>query len=75
MPIIDPFKLPESPQELKILNEPLTNFLILFIASNDPETNLPWCSDVRAALPVTNRIFSGPTAPTVRHARVGLKAE
>ncbi|KAF3223650.1 hypothetical protein TWF192_010034 [Orbilia oligospora] len=30
---------------------------IFFIASSDPVTNTPWCPDVRAAIPVFNRVF------------------
>ncbi|RVD89134.1 uncharacterized protein DFL_000154 [Arthrobotrys flagrans] len=39
---------------LESLSRPL---YIIFIASPDPATDAPWCPDVRAALPIFNRVF------------------
>ncbi|KAH8732227.1 hypothetical protein GQ44DRAFT_602528 [Phaeosphaeriaceae sp. PMI808] len=75
MAIINPFEVPKSAQELALPDDPNASFLILYIASVDPETSQPWCSDVRAALPVINKIFSDSSAPSVHYVHVGLKAE
>lgn len=75
MTIVDPFEVPGSAQELAVPDGPNGSFFILFIASNDLETNQPWCSDVRAALPVTNKMFCDSSAPAVHIVRVGGKAE
>jgi len=31
---------------------------VVFIASKDPKTNTPWCSDVRAAMPILLKYFT-----------------
>ncbi|KAF3934441.1 hypothetical protein ABW19_dt0200184 [Dactylella cylindrospora] len=41
-------------EALQTVGKPI---FVLFIASNDPATGQPWCPDVRAALPVIERVF------------------
>ncbi|KAL5120654.1 hypothetical protein ACEQ8H_001402 [Pleosporales sp. CAS-2024a] len=72
MTIKDNFDVPSSAQHLPVSTEPV---FILFLASNDPGTNQPWCSDVRAALPGLNKLFSEPSSPIVHYAYVGAKEE
>ena len=75
MTIIDNFEVPKSPQELLFPAEANPTFFILFLSSTDPVTKQPWCSDVRASLPLLNKIFSDPSSPAVRYAYVGSRAE
>jgi hypothetical protein len=75
MPIQDPFQLPESTQDLPLTNDPNATYFLNFIASISPETNQPWCSDVRAALPVLDAAFSAEKAPEVGFVHVGQKPE
>lgn len=75
MVIVDPFEVPNTAQELQLPTDPNTAFFILFLASIDPQTKQPWCSDVRASLPLLNKIFSSPASPLVHYAYVGQKAE
>jgi len=75
MTIIDSFEVPGSPQELQFLAETNATFFILFLASVDPITKQAWCSDVRASLPLLNRIFSDSSSPVVHYAYVGSRAE
>jgi hypothetical protein len=75
MPVQDPFQLPDSAQDLPLANDPNATYFLNFIASISPETNQPWCSDVRAALPVVGVAFSGENAPEVGFVHVGQKPE
>ncbi|KAF2824234.1 hypothetical protein CC86DRAFT_371615 [Ophiobolus disseminans] len=75
MSIDDDFEVPNSAQDLPLATEPDAKFFILYIASTDPATQQPWCSDVRAALPILNQIFSAPSSPEVHYAYVGSKVE
>jgi hypothetical protein len=75
MPIHDNFQVPSSVQALPLAEDPNASFFILFLASTDEATKQPWCSDVRAALPLLNRIFSAETSPDVHYVYVGQRAE
>jgi hypothetical protein len=77
MSIIDSFEAPKSPQELLCPVDGGANptFFILFLSSIDPVTKQPWCSDVRATLPLLNKIFSDSSSPVVHYAYVGSRAE
>jgi hypothetical protein len=75
MPVHDNFKLPNSAQALPFPDDPTANFFVLYLSSTDPTTKQPWCSDVRAALPLLNDIFSATTSPEVHYVYVGQKPE
>ena len=77
MPIVDDFQLPASAHGLQFPNTPTstTKFFVLFLSSTDPATKQPWCSDVRAALPLLNATFTSETSPSVHYVYVGLKPE
>ncbi|KAH7068929.1 hypothetical protein BKA63DRAFT_494376 [Paraphoma chrysanthemicola] len=75
MAVKDNFMVPASAQELPVGLAPGTAFFILFLASIDPATKQPWCSDVRATLPLLNKIFAAASSPEIRYAYVGSKAE
>lgn len=75
MAIVDPFEVPNTAQELHLPSDPSAAFFILFLASIDPQTKQPWCSDVRASLPLLNKTFLSLASPVVHYAYVGLKAE
>ncbi|KAH5734185.1 hypothetical protein HBI17_203330 [Parastagonospora nodorum] len=75
MAIIENFEVPKSAQDLPLATEANIPFFILFLASIDPATNQSWCSDVRASLPLLNRIFSDPSGPVVHYTYVGSRAE
>lgn len=73
MPIHDNFEVPASAQALPLKDG--DKIFILFLASTDPATKQPWCSDVRAALPLLNATFSTITSPEVHYVYVGQKLE
>ena len=75
MAIEDNYTIPLSASELPIRNDQIDKLFICFIASTDPATQQPWCSDVRAALPRLEKIFSSPDAPRLSYVHVGLKPE
>ncbi|KAI8935081.1 hypothetical protein NX059_007676 [Plenodomus lindquistii] len=77
MPLNDTFQLPATPEDLLPLldNTSPTTLFLLFLAPNDPVTRQPWCSDVRAALPVLNTVFSADASPVVHIVFVGQRAE
>lgn len=75
MAIVDNFEVPNALQSLPLPNEPSAKFFILYLASDDPATKQPWCSDVRAVLPELNKRFAEPARPTVHYAYVGVKKE
>ncbi|KAF2639293.1 hypothetical protein P280DRAFT_470663 [Massarina eburnea CBS 473.64] len=72
MPITQTTTLPASAAQLT-LPTPTTPLYLIFIASEDPSTGQPWCSDVRAALPSITTIFSAPSAPHLGVVEVGQK--
>jgi hypothetical protein len=75
MPVHDNFQVPSSAQALPLPDTANASFFVLFLSSTEQETKQPWCSDVRAALPLLNRIFSAETSPDVHYVYVGQKAE
>jgi hypothetical protein len=75
MPVHDDFNVPTSAQALPFPDGSTTNFFVLFLSSIDPTTKQPWCSDVRAALPLLNDIFSTTTSPEVHYVYVGQRPE
>jgi hypothetical protein len=75
MPIQDHLQVPSSAQELPIANDPADKLFVCFISSTDPATTLPWCPDVRAALPRLEKVFYGQDAPKLAYAHVGQKPE
>ena len=74
MPIYNDLKA-DSPQDLPVPESATTKFFVCFIASIDPATGQPWCSDVRAALPILEAVFGEETQPEVRYIYVGQKTE
>ena len=75
MPILDTFAVPASVEQLSLPETPDAKFFIAFISSKDPVTNLPWCPDVRAALPYLITAFTEENAPNLAVVEVGQKAE
>ncbi|CAO2647106.1 Nn.00g080280.m01.CDS01 [Neocucurbitaria sp. VM-36] len=75
MPIHDDFQAPTSAQALPLLDGPNTKFFVLFLSSIDSATKQPWCSDVRAALPLLDATFSAEDSPEVHYVYVGQKPE
>jgi hypothetical protein len=75
MPIRDKLRIPHSAQDLPLGNDPTEKLFVCFISSTDPSTNLPWCPDVRAALPRLNKAFSSEHAPRLALVHVGQKPE
>lgn len=69
MPILTGIEL-SSPEDLMLIatGEPI---YVIFTSSNDVETGAPWCSDVRAALPLLNAIFDQPEGPEAIYESVG----
>ncbi|KAF2648161.1 hypothetical protein K491DRAFT_613322 [Lophiostoma macrostomum CBS 122681] len=67
----------DSPQDLPIPDTADAKIFVGFIASVDLATGLPWCPDVRAALPVLERVFGGEgeTQSRLSLVDVGQKAE
>ncbi|CAG9984459.1 unnamed protein product [Clonostachys byssicola] len=73
MPILKSFSLPDSESALPVVQDkPL---FVVFLSPDDPETKQPWCSDVRAALPLLNQTFSGPSSPEAAYIEVGPRPE
>lgn len=73
MPILKGFSLPDSESALAVSQDkPL---FVVFLSPDDPETKQPWCSDVRAALPLLNQTFSGPSNPEAAYIEVGPRIE
>ncbi|KAI0198231.1 hypothetical protein F4808DRAFT_463070 [Astrocystis sublimbata] len=75
MPILDDFKLAESPEAFCQLQHVPSPFFLAFIASDDPVTHEPWCPDVRACLPIIKATFSPDDAPKAALIPVGQKTE
>lgn len=73
MPVLTSFSLPGSPAALSL--SPGKPFFIAFLSSNDPQTNQPWCPDVRAALPVLDDAFSANSSPDAAYVEVGQRPE
>ena len=69
MTITDNFSLPSSPSALSAHADGKPTF-IGFIAAKDPTTDQPWCPDVRAALPVLEKVFSGADGRDVSYVSV-----
>jgi hypothetical protein len=74
MPIYNDLKA-DSPQDLPVPESATAKFFVCFIASIDPATGQPWCSDVRAALPVLEAVFRKEEQLELRYIYVGQKAE
>ncbi|KAF1949184.1 DUF953 domain protein [Byssothecium circinans] len=74
MPITRAFTLPASATQLSLPNANAPLYLI-FISSKHPDTGLPWCPDVRAAMPNVEAAFSAPDAPHLAIVEVGQKPE
>lgn len=75
MPFIPSFSLPQSPTQLALPPDSAAKLFLVFISSQDPATNQPWCPDVRAAMPSIEAAFSGENAPGVGVVEVGQKPE
>lgn len=78
MPILRDFVLPKAPNDLVFPPATTTTtdaFFIVFLASKDPQTNIPWCPDVVVALPVLEETFSGADKPQVAFIDAGLRPE
>lgn len=73
MPIVDDFKVPNSAQELDVTEG--SDLFVLYLSSTDPTTKEPWCSDVRNALPLLNKLFSTESSPAVHYVYVGQRPE
>lgn len=73
MPIIRSFTLPASSKDLTFPDK--KPFYLAFVASNHPETGVPWCPDVRAAMPVINAAFEKEDGPALGMVEVGQKPE
>ena len=69
MPILNDVNLPDSKETLPVsAGEPL---YVVFTSANDPETGAPWCSDVRASLPVLAETFDNAQGPKAIYESVG----
>jgi hypothetical protein len=75
MPIEYHFPIPSSAQDLPVPTGPASKLFVCFISSTDPATNLPWCPDVRAALPRLEKTFSSHDAAQLAYVHVGQKPE
>lgn len=75
MPILKNFTLPASAKLLEIPEPPHSKLFLAFISGNDPITNQPWCTDVRAALPHIDAAFNLPDAPSLAYVSVGQRQE
>ena len=71
MPVLESFTAPASAEQLDVPEGPDASLFIAFVSSKDPNTKLPWCPDVRAALPHLTAAFSTVNAPTLAIAEVG----
>ena len=60
MPIHSPYPLPASAQDLPVPTDTAdAKLFVCFISGNDAVTGLPWCPDVRAAMPRLVSVFGG----------------
>ncbi|RMJ22207.1 hypothetical protein PHISP_06926 [Aspergillus sp. HF37] len=76
MPLIPAFPTPQSPAQLPLPPaEYAAKVFVAFISSQDPETNQPWCPDVRAAMPFIEAVFAGEDALGLVVVEVGQKPE
>ena len=75
MPILQSFTLPQTPADLPIPPSTNKTFFIAFLASKDPQTQKPWCSDVVAALPTLEATFTGAKKPQAAFVEVGQRLE
>ncbi|KAJ5698647.1 hypothetical protein N7462_000652 [Penicillium macrosclerotiorum] len=73
MPITKTDTLPSSATQLNLPNDTGAKTFIAFVSSKDPVTGLPWCPDVRAALPFINAAFESDSAPSLAVVEVGQK--
>lgn len=71
MPVLESFTVPASAKLLELPEDPDTAFFIAFVSSKDLNTKLPWCPDVRAALPHLTTTFTAENAPNLAMAEVG----
>ncbi|PSN60322.1 hypothetical protein BS50DRAFT_579204 [Corynespora cassiicola Philippines] len=75
MPIDNDFKTPQSAQELALPGHDKAPLFLAFVSSVGSDTGLPWCPDVRAALPVLQAVFTKSEAPKLGIVGVGQKPE
>ncbi|KAJ5584213.1 uncharacterized protein N7459_004013 [Penicillium hispanicum] len=75
MPIPEFFSLPATPKQLTLPESADPKLFIAFVSSKDPNTKLPWCPDVRAALPHLQAAFAEDSAPNLAIVEVGQQAE
>ncbi|GAO14181.1 uncharacterized protein UV8b_08027 [Ustilaginoidea virens] len=73
MPISSAFCAPSAAHQLDV--PPDGAVFLIFISSDDPETQQPWCPDVRASWPHVVAAFGADTAPELSVVRVGQRAE
>lgn len=71
MPVLENFTVPASAKLLELPEDSDEAFFITFVSSKDLNTKLPWCPDVRAALPHLTTAFTAANAPSLAIAEVG----
>lgn len=69
MPILTNIQFPDSKEELPVAAD--ESLYVIFTSGDDPETGAPWCSDVRAALPLLSATFDKPDGPKAVYESVG----
>lgn len=75
MPILTNFAEPKGPEGLTLPDGPDAKLFLAFLSSRDPQTNQPWCPDVRAAMEPLDNAFSAEGAPKVAYIWVGQRPE
>ncbi|KAJ5155454.1 hypothetical protein N7492_008257 [Penicillium capsulatum] len=71
MPVLETFAVPASANLLELPDNPDASIFIAFVSGKDLNTKLPWCPDVRAALPHLTTAFTAEDAPTLVIVEVG----
>ncbi|KAK2602011.1 hypothetical protein QQS21_004437 [Conoideocrella luteorostrata] len=75
MPISKDFAVPSSAKQLALPQDADAKIFVIFISSEDPETNQPWCPDVRASWPHVVAAFEGEISPKLNVVEVGQRPE
>ncbi|KAF5648443.1 duf953 domain protein [Fusarium tjaetaba] len=70
MPVLNDVQL-AGPKDLAPLVGSGEPIYVILTSSNDEETGVPWCSDVRAALPLLKETFDKPAGPKAIYESVG----